>query len=94
MAETPNARVKIYGSSVPGNVFVRKNQIDLLAILKANKIDYTFVDVAADEDQLKYIKRKNKGQKELPQIFVDGEYKGLFEDIENANEMRELKSFL
>jgi hypothetical protein len=33
--------------------------------------------VAADEDALKYMKRKNRGEKELPQIFVDGEYKGV-----------------
>ena len=33
--------------------------------------------MAADEDALKYMKRKNRGEKELPQIFVDGEYKGV-----------------
>lgn len=33
--------------------------------------------MAADEDALKYMKRKNMGEKELPQIFVDGEYKGV-----------------
>jgi glutaredoxin len=46
-------------------------------VLKQRKIDFSFVDVAADEDALKYMKRKNRGEKELPQIFVDGEYKGV-----------------
>ncbi|CAG8535469.1 10852_t:CDS:2 [Acaulospora colombiana] len=66
----------------------------LEAILKSNKIDFTFVDISVDEDQLKYMKRKNRLEKELPQIFVDGEYKGLFKDIEEANERREVKKFL
>ncbi|CAG8832148.1 8680_t:CDS:2, partial [Racocetra persica] len=44
--------------------------------------------------QLNYMKRKNRGVKELPQIFVDGEYKGLTKELEQAVEMREVKEFL
>ncbi|CAG8822885.1 7728_t:CDS:1, partial [Racocetra fulgida] len=55
---------------------VKQNQTSIESILNSNKIPYTFIDVAADQDQLNYMKRKNRGVKELPQIFVDGEYKG------------------
>ncbi|CAG8611806.1 2284_t:CDS:2 [Scutellospora calospora] len=84
-------RVHIYGSSVAGNIF---RQASIESILNSNKIPYTFIDVAADEDQLKYMKRKNRGIKDLPQIFVDGEYKGLAAELEQAVEMREVKEFL
>ncbi|CAG8639654.1 10926_t:CDS:2 [Cetraspora pellucida] len=87
-------RVQIYGSSVAGNIFVKQNQASIESILNSNKIPYTFVDVAADQDQLNYMKRKNGGVKELPQIFVDGEYKGLTKELEQAVEMREVKEFL
>ncbi|RHZ62406.1 hypothetical protein Glove_340g13 [Diversispora epigaea] len=88
------SKVEIYGSSVAGNIFVKKNQESIEFILKANKIDFSFVDVAADDDQLKYMKRKNRGEKELPQIFVGGEYKGLLKGLEEANEFKEVKKFL
>ncbi|CAG8536517.1 5803_t:CDS:2 [Dentiscutata erythropus] len=82
-------KVEIYGSSVAGNIFVKKNQDSIEFILKANKIEFSFVDVAADDDKQKYMKRKNGGEKRLPQIFVGGEYKGLVKDLEEANEFRE-----
>ena len=56
---------------------VKSNQSWIEQVLKQHKISFSFVDVAADEDALKYMKRKNRGEKELPQIFVDGEYKGV-----------------
>ncbi|CAG8673069.1 14710_t:CDS:2 [Gigaspora margarita] len=87
-------RVQIYGSSVPGNIFVKQNQMSIESILNANKIPFTFVDVAADETHLKYMKRKNGGKKDMPQIFVDGEFKGTTKELEEAVEMREVKEFL
>ncbi|CAG8435139.1 2351_t:CDS:2 [Diversispora eburnea] len=74
-------KVEIYGSSVAGNIFVKKNQDSIEFILKANKIEFSFVDVAADDDKQKYMKRKNGGEKRLPQIFVGGEYKGELSQI-------------
>ncbi|CAG8495272.1 17128_t:CDS:2 [Cetraspora pellucida] len=73
---------------------VKQNQASIESILNSNKIPYTFIDVAADQDQLKYMKRKNGGVNGLPQIFVDGEYKGLTKELEQAVEMREVKEFL
>ncbi|CAG8610403.1 26026_t:CDS:2 [Dentiscutata erythropus] len=80
-------RVEVYGSSVPGNIFVKQNHMSVESILNANKIPYTFVDIAADENHLKYMKRKNGGNKDLPQIFTTKE-------LEEAVEMREVREFL
>ncbi|CAG8536069.1 9014_t:CDS:2 [Dentiscutata heterogama] len=87
-------RVEVYGSSVPGNIFVKQNHMSVESILNANKIPYKFIDVAADENHLKYMKRKNGGKKDLPQIFVDGEFKGTTKELEEAVEMREVREFL
>ncbi|CAG8504498.1 9014_t:CDS:2 [Funneliformis caledonium] len=94
MTEESKVRVKIYGSSVAGNIFVKSNQLWLEQVLKQNKIDFEFVDIAADEDGLKYMKRKNGGEKRLPQIFVDGEFKGIFIDFQEAVEHKEVTKFL
>ncbi|KAG9284242.1 hypothetical protein G9A89_002052 [Geosiphon pyriformis] len=87
-------RVKIYGSSVSGNLFTKKNQQWVETALSINKIPFEFVDVAANEDQLKYMKRRNRGALGLPQIFVDDEFVGLFEEFEQAVEKKEVKKWL
>ncbi|CAB4389734.1 hypothetical protein RhiirA5_359999, partial [Rhizophagus irregularis] len=94
MSEETKVRVQIYGSSVAGNIFVKSNQSWIEQVLKQHKIGFSFVDVAADEDALKYMKRKNMGEKELPQIFVDGEYKGITKDFQEAVEFKEVYKFL
>ncbi|RUP46686.1 hypothetical protein BC936DRAFT_146646, partial [Jimgerdemannia flammicorona] len=56
-------------------------------VLTIRKIPYDFIDVATDETANMYMKRKNLGvTTELPPIFVDGEYKGLFAQFEEAVE--------
>ncbi|CAG8457403.1 4028_t:CDS:2 [Ambispora leptoticha] len=77
-------RVKIFGSSVSGNIFTKKNQQWVENALTINKIPFEFVDVAADEEQLKFMKRRNRGAQGLPQIFVDNEFVGLFPAFEEA----------
>ncbi|RIA96842.1 thioredoxin-like protein [Glomus cerebriforme] len=94
MSEETKERVQIYGSSVAGNIFVKSNQSWIEQVLKQHGIKFSFVDVAADEDAKKYMKRKNRGETELPQIFVDGEYKGIFKTFQEAVEMKEVKKFL
>ncbi|CAG8542761.1 1180_t:CDS:2 [Paraglomus occultum] len=91
---TEKPRVQVYGSSVAGNIFVKKNQEWVQTVLTIHKIPFEFVDVAADEDALKYMKRRNRGAVGLPQLFTDGEFKGLFKEFEEAVEARELKKFL
>ncbi|CAG8502679.1 2797_t:CDS:2 [Ambispora gerdemannii] len=87
-------RVKIFGSSVSGNIFTKKNQQWVESVLTINKIPFEFVDVAADEEQLKFMKRRNLGAQGLPQIFVDNEFVGLFPAFEEAVESRQVKQWL
>jgi len=94
MSEETKERVQIYGSSVSGNIFAKSNQSWIEQVLKQHKINFSFVDVAADENALKYMKRKNRGEKEYPQIFVDGEYKGITKDFQEAVEFKEVNKFL
>lgn len=52
-------------------------------LLKAENIEYEIVDVAASEAALQHMKRCNNNgssegrAKEVPQIFVGGEYRGV-----------------
>ncbi|KAI9099403.1 thioredoxin-like protein [Phlyctochytrium arcticum] len=78
-------RVMVYMSSVAGSTPVKKAQTRLEAIFAARKIKYDSVDVAADEEAKEYMLEKS-GKNSLPQIFVDGEYKGGIEALEEANE--------
>ncbi|KAJ3125210.1 hypothetical protein HK098_000521 [Nowakowskiella sp. JEL0407] len=92
-SETLATRVMLYGSSVAGNIMVKKKQTRIENIFHARKVDFTFVDVAADEDA-KVFMQTGSGKTTIPQIFVDGKYKGGAEELEDANEMEEVKAWL
>ncbi|KAI8816759.1 thioredoxin domain-containing protein [Fimicolochytrium jonesii] len=87
MASSPadGVKVTIFYSSVAGSLQVKKNQIRVENILAARKIEYKLVDVAAEEEERDFMQRKS-GKISLPQIFVDGEYRGGPEELEEANE--------
>ncbi|KAI9007217.1 thioredoxin-like protein, partial [Gaertneriomyces semiglobifer] len=70
------ARVTLYYSSVSGALMVKKQQSRVQDIFAARKIQFDLVDVAADEEAKEFMQRKS-GKNTLPQIFVDGEYKGV-----------------
>ncbi|KAJ2859078.1 hypothetical protein GGI22_003101 [Coemansia erecta] len=87
-------RVQIYGSTVSGNRTYKKQAKELFIMLEANEIDFEFICIAADEKAKSYMRRKALGKMTLPQIFVDGEFKGFFEDAFKANEIDELYEWL
>jgi glutaredoxin len=78
-------RIDIYYSSVPSTLQVRKDTTRMQDILAANKIEYQMVDVAAGQVEKDYMHQRS-GKRVLPQLFVDGEYRGCTEDLELANE--------
>ncbi|KAJ2499638.1 hypothetical protein GGH96_003395 [Coemansia sp. RSA 1972] len=90
--ETP--RVQVYGSTVSGNRTYKKQAKELFTMLEANEIDFEFICIAADEQAKKYVRRKALGNMTIPQIYVDGELKGFFEDAFKANEIDELYEWL
>ncbi|KAJ2645389.1 hypothetical protein GGH99_008279 [Coemansia sp. RSA 1285] len=87
-------RVQIYGSTVSGNRTYKKQAKDLFIMLEGNEIDFEFMCIAADQKAKLYMRRKALGNMSIPQIFVDGEFKGLYEDAFNANEKDELYEWL
>ncbi|KAJ2757773.1 hypothetical protein H4S06_003017 [Coemansia sp. BCRC 34490] len=87
-------RVQIYGSTVSGNRTYKKQAKDLFIMLEGNEIDFEFICIAADQKAKLYMRRKALGNMSIPQIFVDGEFKGLYEDAFNANEKDELYEWL
>ncbi|KAF9109733.1 Syntaxin-18 [Mortierella sp. AM989] len=86
--------VQIYGSSVSGNLKIKRSQQSINDTLEQLEIEYEFVDVSADEDAKKYMRSKNAGERDLPQIFSGGEYRGIFDDFEYAVETHQLAQFL
>ncbi|KAL1929397.1 hypothetical protein VTP01DRAFT_1535 [Rhizomucor pusillus] len=85
-----NKKVQVYISTVSGNPVIKKKQEDMTMLLKAENIEYEIVDVAASEAALQHMKRCNNNgssegrAKEVPQIFVGGEYRGQFEDVQRS----------
>ncbi|OMH79030.1 Fatty acid synthase subunit beta, partial [Zancudomyces culisetae] len=79
-------RVRVYGSTVSGNRKYKKEVQEVFRILEAFEIEFDFVCIAADQQAKSYVKRKALGNMTLPQIYVDGEFVGFYDDLFNANE--------
>ncbi|KAJ2299858.1 hypothetical protein H4R23_006208, partial [Coemansia sp. Cherry 401B] len=92
--EIEKPRVQVYGSTVSGNRTYKKQAKELFTMLEANEIDFEFICIAADEQAKKYVRRKALGNMTIPQIYVDGELKGFFDDAFKANEIDELYEWL
>jgi glutaredoxin-related protein len=86
-------KIQIYYSSVPSTLKVRKDTTRVQDILTANKVEFEMLDVASNQDHKEYMQQKSQ-KKILPQIFVDGEFKGSCEELEEANEFGETLKWL
>jgi len=88
--------IVVYVSSVAGSVAVEKNTERVLFLLDAQKASYTKVDVSISESDKEYMHAHsgNKNKNLLPQVFVNGEYVGAKDEIDEANEVGELKALL
>ncbi|KAI8344105.1 hypothetical protein BC941DRAFT_507690 [Chlamydoabsidia padenii] len=80
-------KVQVYISSVSGNPLIKKNQDHIQQLLESQGISFELVDVASSEAALQYMKRSNNNgstdgrAKEVPQLFVGGEFRGLYDDV-------------
>ncbi|KAF8942463.1 hypothetical protein BGZ47_006445 [Haplosporangium gracile] len=86
--------VQIFGSTVSGNLKIKRAQQSISDALEQLDIEYEFVDVSSSEAAKNLMRRKNGGETQLPQIFSGGEYRGLVEDFEYAIETHQLTQFL
>ncbi|KAJ2609654.1 hypothetical protein H4S08_003953 [Coemansia sp. RSA 1365] len=87
-------RVQVYGSTVSGNRTYKKQAKELFMMLEANEVDFEFICIAADEKAKNYMRRKSRNNMTIPQIYVDTEFKGFYEDAFKANEIDELYEWL
>ncbi|KAL2914377.1 hypothetical protein HK105_206149 [Polyrhizophydium stewartii] len=86
-------RVVLYYSSVAGMTKIKKAQTRIQDLFAAHKVAYDLIDIAADEEAKLFMQRKS-GKTVIPQIFVDGEYKGTCEELDEANECGEALKWL
>eukprot|EP00455_Lapot_gusevi_P020685 TRINITY_DN2189_c0_g1_i3.p1 TRINITY_DN2189_c0_g1~~TRINITY_DN2189_c0_g1_i3.p1 ORF type:complete len:113 (+),score=48.55 TRINITY_DN2189_c0_g1_i3:50-340(+) len=89
------ARVTLYFSSVAGNLPSKKSSDSIRNLLTAHRIPFNAIDVSQPDNsaQKDYMHQKS-GKADLPQVFVDGEYKGAWSELEMANEDGLLRQFL
>ncbi|KAJ2715649.1 hypothetical protein H4R19_001084 [Coemansia spiralis] len=87
-------RVQVYGSTVSGNRTYKKQAKELFMMLEACEVDFEFICIAADEQAKRYVRRKALGNMAIPQIYVDGELRGYYDDAFKANELDELYEWL
>jgi len=88
--------IVLYTSSVSGSVAVDKNTDRVRFLLQANRAPFTEVDVSLSTIDKEYLHKHSKHENKitLPQVFLDGEYIGSKDEIEEANEYGELKDLL
>ncbi|OMH86330.1 hypothetical protein AX774_g88 [Zancudomyces culisetae] len=87
-------RVQIYGSTVSGNRQYKKDIKELFKILTARSIRFEYICIAADQKARSYMKRKSLGNTNIPQIYVDGEFKGFYKEAVLENQMGTLNQWL
>ncbi|KAJ2059551.1 hypothetical protein GGI17_004319 [Coemansia sp. S146] len=87
-------RVQVYGSTVSGNRIYKRQAKELFTMLEAQEVDFEFICIAADELAKKYLRRKALGNMTIPQVYVDGELRGFYDDAFKANEADELYEWL
>ena len=85
--------IQIFYSSVSGNIKIKTEQRRIESVLQSLNIEYQLVDVAADLHAKDLMFRMTKS-KLVPQIFVDGQFRGFYEDFANSVESEKLEQFL
>lgn len=89
--------IVLYTSGVAASVAVEKNTERVEFLLTAMKAPFKSIDISistADKDYMHSHSTNPLGKNQLPQVFVNGEYCGNKDEIEESNECGELKQLL
>ncbi|KAL1920824.1 uncharacterized protein VTP21DRAFT_11459 [Calcarisporiella thermophila] len=78
--------VQVYISSVSGSLTIKRQQEEIRQMLAALSIPFEEIDIAASERARK-VMRERSGLREVPQVFVGGEYRGSHTDIKQAQDL-------
>lgn len=88
--------VILFTSTQAGNPKVLSNTSTAELILKGNGIEYRKIDVTDPDnaEYKQYIRDKSEGKLVFPSIYVNGNFRGFFDDLEEANEDGTVREFL
>ncbi len=64
------------------------------ALMDAKDLDYTEIDVTGDDDARMALVAKSGGRKTVPQIFIDGQSIGGYDDLRALEESGKLDAML
>ncbi|EPQ27293.1 uncharacterized protein PFL1_05216 [Pseudozyma flocculosa PF-1] len=95
MAASPGSTpaVELFSTSILSNHKVRSRHERFTGVFAIKKIPYVYHDLASDEDAKTRWRRKTKDP-QLPGILVNNEWRGTYEEFEEAVEFGELEMFL
>jgi len=65
-----------------------------LALLASKGVDFEAIDLTHDADELEQQMRERTGRTSVPQIFIDGQHIGGYDDIAALDAVGELDSLL
>ncbi|KAJ3022981.1 UNVERIFIED_CONTAM: hypothetical protein HDU68_008844 [Siphonaria sp. JEL0065] len=87
--------VTIYYSELASTIKAKKDASRMCDILTIHKIEFAKIDVSVDEVAKAFLKAKSPTKPGVfPLIFVNDEYKGTINEVEEANEAGELAIWL
>jgi len=65
-----------------------------LALLTSKGVDFKAIDLTVDADELEQQMRERSGRSSVPQIFIDGQHIGGYDDIAALDSAGELDALL
>lgn len=93
--------IRVYIASSSGSTAIKKKQQDVLGFLEANKIRFEEKDIAANEENRKWMRenvpensRPASGYPLPPQIFNESQYRGDYDAFFEARENNAVYAFL
>ncbi|XP_044283320.1 SH3 domain-binding glutamic acid-rich-like protein [Varanus komodoensis] len=93
--------IKVYIATSSGSTAIKKQQQDVLGFLEANKIEFEEKDIAANEENRKWMRenvpeecRPATGNPLPPRIFNGSRYLGDYEAFFQARENNTMYAFL
>uniref|UniRef100_A0A803SQD1 SH3 domain-binding glutamic acid-rich-like protein 1 n=1 Tax=Anolis carolinensis TaxID=28377 RepID=A0A803SQD1_ANOCA len=99
--QPPRMGIKVYIASSSCSTAMKKQQQDVLGFLEANKIEFEEIDIAANEENRKWMRenvpkesRPATGNPLPPRIFNDSRYLGDYEAFFEARENNAVYAFL
>ncbi|WFD25882.1 hypothetical protein MNAN1_000850 [Malassezia nana] len=88
-----SAEVELFTTSILGNPLTRSKHDRYISVLTAFKIPFVYHDLSADEDAKRRWRSKSNNSP-IPGILVHNEWRGTYEEFEQAVELGDLQGFL